>query len=205
MPIQITTDCGSELTVIHGVATALREAFAPGVDPRRRPHVFLRSLNNIKIERGWLDLRNQWGHNIPYFWKEGEGDFIEGNELHIYLVRFLWPKMIRHSLDKARELLNMHRMRKNPRKTLPSGCTPNEAYSLHARYGGEWCLQPVDVAVVRELMEFVCDGRDLMNDWGIPVEFEERATAALTSFGLRDDQLTEQNIWYVFRAMLERL
>lgn len=36
-------------------------------------HVFLKSIYNITIERGWLRVRLTWGDNVKLFWKAGEG------------------------------------------------------------------------------------------------------------------------------------
>ena len=36
-------------------------------------HVFLKSIYNITIERGWLRVRLAWGDNVKLFWKAGEG------------------------------------------------------------------------------------------------------------------------------------
>jgi hypothetical protein len=74
MPIQSTTDCGSETTDLYGFANALREAFAPHFDIDELPaHVFLKSIHNITIECGWLRLRLQWGDNVKIFWDAGAG------------------------------------------------------------------------------------------------------------------------------------
>jgi len=205
MPIQTTTDCGSELTVLHGLALALREAFAPGLNAESRAHVFLRSVHNIRIERGWLDLRNLWGHNIPYFWDEGKNIFIEGDPIHLNLMRFLWPKLAQQSLDELRDFMNNHRSRKNRKKALPSGCTPNEAYAFPEEYAGVNCLQRVDVEVIDELMAAVCEGEDVLNDWDIPQEFEEKATTALAALGLAQLTITFQNIWDVFSDVLRHI
>ena len=102
MPIQTTTDCGSETTVIHGLATALRyaivlhflnlssyastnrEAFAPHLEGGSKPaHRFLKSVHNVKIERGWLDLHEDWGHNIPLFFERGRWVYDENEYVHL--------------------------------------------------------------------------------------------------------------------------
>ena len=37
-------------------------------------HVFLHNVRDIPIEQGWLDIRHDFDHNIPYFWKKGLGE-----------------------------------------------------------------------------------------------------------------------------------
>lgn len=95
MPIQSTTDRGSETTEIYGIVNALRwvycsfanfnlfntstslisarELFGNDLAIEEIPaHRFLKSVHNITIERGWLRLRLQWGDNIVYWWNQGE-------------------------------------------------------------------------------------------------------------------------------------
>jgi hypothetical protein len=93
MPLQTTTDCGSETTEVYGFANALRsvmvlvvnyshsglsmpyyrEIFSPNLSTDELPaHRFLKSVHNITIERGWLRVRVQWGDNVKVFWEAGE-------------------------------------------------------------------------------------------------------------------------------------
>ncbi|KIJ29780.1 hypothetical protein M422DRAFT_268732 [Sphaerobolus stellatus SS14] len=85
LPIQMTTDCGSETTMIYGVATALREAFFPELSVDKVPaHRFLRSIHNITIERGWSQLKFQFDANVNSFWDNGllEGIYDPYDERH---------------------------------------------------------------------------------------------------------------------------
>lgn len=36
-------------------------------------HVFMKSIYNVTIERGWLRVRLTWVDNVKMFWKAGEG------------------------------------------------------------------------------------------------------------------------------------
>jgi hypothetical protein len=91
MPLQTTTDCGSEITQVYGFANALRyvfllhstlvspltklilrEYFSPHLSTDELPaHHFMQSVNNITIECGWLHLCLQWGDNVKVFWEVG--------------------------------------------------------------------------------------------------------------------------------------
>ncbi|KAG1758415.1 hypothetical protein EDD22DRAFT_981416 [Suillus occidentalis] len=53
MPLQTTTDCGSETTEVYGFATALR------------------SCSQHYDQTGWLRVRLQWGDNVKVFWEAG--------------------------------------------------------------------------------------------------------------------------------------
>jgi len=48
----------------------------------RPAHRFLRSVHNVRIERGWLDLRNAWGYNFPDYWDEGQQVYDPDNIVH---------------------------------------------------------------------------------------------------------------------------
>src|SRR5277367_4262970 len=88
IPIQSTTDCGSETIRVFALASALRsdkklgsliviltilcsEIFSDLSLDELPAHRFLRSIHNITIERGWFRLRLQWGDNIKVFYHAG--------------------------------------------------------------------------------------------------------------------------------------
>jgi hypothetical protein len=85
---------------------------------------------------------------------------------------------------------------------LPSGVSPHIAYTLPERYGGEDCLQPVDLKLIREMMDSdeMREARALATDWGVTPEFARRAEAALKT--LRIEEVTLQNVWITFSALL---
>ncbi|KAF8586876.1 hypothetical protein K439DRAFT_1646069 [Ramaria rubella] len=73
MPIQTTMDYGSETTEVYGLANALCEAFLPDLPVDEVPaHRFLRSVHNVTMEQGWLNLCLQWGDNVVTVWQQGE-------------------------------------------------------------------------------------------------------------------------------------
>ena len=88
----MVTDCGSELTAVYGFVNALwfvffphgyamlfrhlihsgREAFSPDLPVTVLPaHLFVKSIHNTTIKRGWLRMRLQWGDNVIIFWEAG--------------------------------------------------------------------------------------------------------------------------------------
>lgn len=73
----------SFLTNIH-----LREAFASEPLDGKSPHIYLRSVHHIPIERGWLDLRKDLGRDFPHFWGEGSDYYRDEDPLHRYLSSF---------------------------------------------------------------------------------------------------------------------
>jgi hypothetical protein len=49
-----------------------REAFSPDLSVMVLPaHLFVKSIHNTTIKRGWLRMRLQWGDNVIVFWEAG--------------------------------------------------------------------------------------------------------------------------------------
>ncbi|KIJ56239.1 hypothetical protein M422DRAFT_239453 [Sphaerobolus stellatus SS14] len=136
MPVQTTTDCGTEVIRVFTIANILREVFSLELLGQETPaHRLLYSVNNITIERGWLQLCLQWGDNI-----------------HTN-IQWLWPKLIQQELDELHYQFNNHRVRKDHKKILPSGIRLSVALALHEEHGAENFLQPIDRQFVQELKE----------------------------------------------------
>jgi len=88
-------------------------------------------------------------------------------------------------------------VRKDRGKKLPSGTSPNIAYTLYEEYGGDDCLQPIDPDFVRLLMEGI-GGEDLIRF--VSVEYAARAQAVFETLGFPG--LSFQNVWLTFSAMM---
>ena len=95
------------------------------------------------------------------------------------------------------EFRNGARMRLDKQKPGPSGMSRNEAFCMPEAWGGRDCLLPVDVAVVREIKEAM-GGDDLIAF--VTPEFDARAQDAYDSLNV--SELTLDNIWHIFRALL---
>ncbi|KAG0708133.1 hypothetical protein DFH29DRAFT_979469 [Suillus ampliporus] len=176
MPIQTTTDCGSETTEIYGFANALQEHFSPHLSLDELPtHNFLKSVHNTTIECGWLHLRLQWGDNVKLFWKAGSSIYNEMDMRQYDMVQWLWLKLIQQELNQLQEQFNNHRVRKDSAKKLPS----------------------VDHEVVKQLMESI-GGKDLVRF--ISVEYKNHAETVFANLGFKE--LSFHNVWNIFSAML---
>lgn len=202
MPKQTSTDCGTENTLIYGLAHTLREASAHH-ETDKRAHIFLRSIHHVPIERGWLDLRHELGHNFPHFWEEGRNVYQEGNRIHYYLALWLWPPLMQKELDRFRNSTNLRRVRKQKAKALPSGVSPHIAYTLPEKYNGVDCLQPVDTDLVDAILADMQPEKEALTDWGIPEEFDRRAQEIFDTLPVRE--VTMQTVWITFSAMLQHL
>ncbi|KAJ3871314.1 hypothetical protein F5051DRAFT_463809 [Lentinula edodes] len=201
IPIQMTTDCGSELVTVYGFANALREEFASDLPIDILPaHKFLQSIHNITIERGWLRLRLDWGENVKIFWDAGAGIYNASDPKHDALVRWLWPTLIQAELESLKDRFNNHRVRTDKGKYLPSGLSPNIAFSLYHKYRGENGLQHVDRGVIAKLMEDI-GGEDLIRF--VSVDYAVHAQQIYNNLDF--PKLSLSNIWDVFQAMLPHI
>lgn len=202
LPIQTTTDCGTETVVIYGLVVALREAFTT-LSPEEIPaHRFLKSVYNITIERGWLRFKLQFGDNVKEFWARGEldGVYNPNNQKHQLLVQWLWPKLIQQELDQQRARFNAHKTRYDRNKYNPSGVSPNIAFSLYQDHGGHDCLQKLSaeqLKIIRDLKELI-GGEKLIRFVTPP--FSERCEEAFSS--LEVTELTFENVWAIFEELL---
>jgi hypothetical protein len=105
--------------------------------------------------------------------------------------------VIQKELNELKDRFNNHVVRLDRTKSNPSGVSPNVAYELFEKYGGEDCLQLVDSKVIRALMEEL-GGEDLI--LFVSREYAAKASTICDTLGLRD--LNLQNAWHVFSAML---
>lgn len=99
-------------------------------------------------------------------------------------------------MDSFRNRINNHTTRTNKEKVLPSGVSPNVAYTLYEELGGKQCLIPVDREVIKALMDEI--GEDVIRF--VSREYEARAEAAFATLGI--SKLTKENIWRVFVDMI---
>ncbi|KAF8236371.1 hypothetical protein L208DRAFT_1457659 [Tricholoma matsutake] len=75
MPLQSTTDCGSEMTQLHAIAKALHDAFHPKINGVETPaHIYVQSIHNISIEHSWLHLHLEFGDSMVIVFKKAEED-----------------------------------------------------------------------------------------------------------------------------------
>ncbi|TDL13749.1 hypothetical protein BD410DRAFT_817268 [Rickenella mellea] len=199
MPLQFTTDCGSETTKLFGLANALRNIFHPEYDLEELPaHVYLRSVHNISIERQWLRLRLDWGDNVVMFFNKGVEDGVYNAQIpqQYELCQWLWPMLLRTELQKFVDFRNGARVRLDKTKPGPSGMSRNEAFSLPENWGGRDCLLPVDTEVIRAIKEHM--GGDALLEF-TSAEFSARAQEVYDS--LKIVNLSLENVWGVFTAM----
>src|ERR1700742_4696207 len=116
---------------------------------------------------------------------------------------WLWPPIMQKELDKFVHFANNRRMRKQKDKVLPSGVTPDFAYTFPDQFGGRDCLIPVDRQVVKEILDDMEAEKDALTDWGVPPEFAAAASAAAISLEINIEECSLNNIWWIFAAIIQ--
>lgn len=89
IPVCFTTDMGTETHNIFARQKALREMFAPHLDEDEVPaFIYLKSTDNIVIERSWRPAFTKVAENILIHWNDGVGRTIfDGNVwVHRYFI-----------------------------------------------------------------------------------------------------------------------
>ncbi|KAJ7243316.1 hypothetical protein C8J57DRAFT_1525776 [Mycena rebaudengoi] len=78
IPIQLTTDKGSEVGWPYAFMSVLREIYAADIDPTLFPfHVMIKSIHNTVIEGFWRQFKEKSGLNIKDF-------LLRGKEEHLF-------------------------------------------------------------------------------------------------------------------------
>lgn len=73
VPLQTTTDCGSETTLLYGILPI--PLFHPDLaEAGVQAHTYLRSVHNISVERTWLRLRLEFGDTAVLNFNQGVAD-----------------------------------------------------------------------------------------------------------------------------------
>ncbi|KAK7057068.1 hypothetical protein R3P38DRAFT_2498032 [Favolaschia claudopus] len=205
VPIQGSSDHGSEVCDAHAVQVTLRNEYSD-YDPVLIPAwEFLSSTRNITIESGWRPLFYTWGVNVLEFYQSGlnDGFFEPGNVIHEQTSNWIWFPAVQRSLDEfCHQQQNNHRIRKQPAKLLPSGGTPNEFVANPTAYGGEDCLVEVPKPVLDRLLE---EARETAQEHMrfVDDDFDVLAQDAYKALG--EPEITLQNAWVVFRDMIAQL
>ena len=115
----------------------------------------------------------------------------------------LWPPLIQQELDEFCELANNRRIRKQKDKILPSGVSPNYAYTFPEKFGGEECLQPVNRDIVQEILDNMKAEHEHLTSWGVPDNFKAKVKLIKSQLGI--EHVTLCDVWIYFNVILNLL
>ncbi|KAJ3551349.1 hypothetical protein NP233_g13097 [Leucocoprinus birnbaumii] len=203
LPLSVMSDHGSETTVMFGLANALRERFHPEIPIEEVPaYKYLPSIWNVLIEQSWGRFRADVGENAIEFYQKGIEDNVYREHLpnHEPLAKWLWSKTLTAKLNEKIRTCNASYVRKMKEKPGPSGMSRNTAFSIPQKWNGINCLLPLPDEAMGAIQEMKNQlGGDGLLKF-VDEEFEERAQNAYIAVG--SPQLTQENTWSVFEAML---
>lgn len=117
-----------------------------------------------------------------------------------HLFNWIWPPIVQGELDYFTRLWNMHRIRSQNTKNMPSGATPTELYTSPHLYCGRRFSIPIPPDATHGLRSTIATSYEDALAW-VPREFDELATEAYTQ--LDSPLLSTESAWYhdVFKKM----
>ncbi|EPQ49861.1 hypothetical protein GLOTRDRAFT_51480 [Gloeophyllum trabeum ATCC 11539] len=156
IPIQVTSDKGTETGRLAAIQTMLRQTFQPHLDSQiLPPHVFVKSTYNITRERAWRPLWEKEMANVLESWRLGKDDsgYHPEDPIHHGIALWLWAKIVQVRLDRVRYEQNTHHIRKQRKVRLPTGGKPQDFYDHPEDYGGrKQLIQIPDMSLVDRLL-----------------------------------------------------
>ncbi|KAJ7231516.1 hypothetical protein C8J57DRAFT_1580727 [Mycena rebaudengoi] len=206
IPIQMTTDKGSEIGWQYAIQDALRHVFAPDIDPEIYPICrIIKSVHNTIIEAFWRWFKEKKGLNLKAVILIGKVEriFSPNVEFHLQLFYWIFVPLLQAQLEEFRIWWNHHRVRSQKEKNMPSGHVPYDALDHPQNYGGMDCRIPVPQAAVDDLRQMVTEDvgpRDAHLSW-YSAEFHVLADQVYAEIGR--PTLSVDTAWDVFQTMLE--
>ncbi|KAJ6566838.1 hypothetical protein B0H19DRAFT_1138688 [Mycena capillaripes] len=204
IPLQTTTDKGSEIGWLKAMQTALREQHAPDIDLAVYPaHQSVKSVHNTISEAFWRWLREKLGGNLRDHILRGKTERIFDPKVafHCDLFNWIFPPLVQAKLDEFRIYWNQHRVRSQPNKNMPSGHVPADILEHPELFGGINCLIKVPKETLADLRVFLTEEvgpRSEHLQW-VDDEFAAIAEAVHESIG--SPHITLTNSWEIFRQM----
>ncbi|KAF6748401.1 hypothetical protein DFP72DRAFT_992260 [Ephemerocybe angulata] len=196
IPIQMTTDLGSEVGWQYAFQDTSRRLFAPQVDPDVFPtFVTIKSVHNTVSESLWRFLSDISGKNLREVVLYGKEFHIFNpqSDMHCDLFYWVFVPLIQTELDEFRTMWNQHKVRPQKEKEMPSGHTPADAFEYPEEYNGVDCLIKVPEDTQEE--------EEWLSWYG--TDFAELAEAAYEEIG--SPELTLETAWTVFEEMAPHL
>ncbi|KAJ6470227.1 hypothetical protein C8R47DRAFT_988782, partial [Mycena vitilis] len=203
MPLQTTTDMGSETGPLAAVQTALRQLYLPDLELEAVPaHRSVKSVYNITRERGWRPIWEKELANVKYEYESGRmaAGYHPEDPIHKGVALWLWAKVTQSRLDGIRRENFRHHVRKQKGKLLPTGGRIGEFYTRPDKWGGRDQLVSVDLTVIDALIEEHSPPRLFQFGTDEMVDLCKGLYKAIGS-----PEVSARNGWAVFTAMIGQL
>ncbi|KAJ6630365.1 hypothetical protein B0H10DRAFT_1939129 [Mycena sp. CBHHK59/15] len=124
IPMQTTSDKGSEVGDLVTLQTSLRQTFLPDLDIETLPpHRSVKSVHNITREHGWRPIWEKELANVLFKYQDGKigAGFHPGDPIHSGVSLWLWAKITQQRLDQIMDENRRHKVRKQRNSLLPTG------------------------------------------------------------------------------------
>ncbi|KAJ7082929.1 hypothetical protein B0H15DRAFT_803055 [Mycena belliarum] len=105
MPLQTTSDKGSETGVLAAIQTSLRQIYLPDLELETVPaHLSVKSVYNITRERGWRPIWEKELANVKYAYESGKmaAGYHPEDPIHQGVALWLWAKIVQLRLDNIK-------------------------------------------------------------------------------------------------------
>ncbi|KAJ7626227.1 hypothetical protein B0H17DRAFT_963451, partial [Mycena rosella] len=211
IPIQLTTDKGSEVGWLYAFMSTLRcvfllEIYAADIDINLYPfHVLIKSIHNTVIEGFWRQLKEKLGLNLKEFLLRGKVEhlFNAHDPWHEPLFYWIFAPLIQVELDNFKLWWNHHRVRHQHEKILLSGHVPAHALEFPELFGALDCRIAIPQEAIDNLREQLTEEEGPREDYqtwpGLTPEFNVYATDIYIRIG--EPELTLASGWDVFVEM----
>ncbi|KNE94273.1 hypothetical protein PSTG_12405 [Puccinia striiformis f. sp. tritici PST-78] len=169
----------------HQMTLSLAYAGISKEEAEKRMH-FTKSTHNQKIEAMWSQMMKQ--HNRPIkddiLAEINSGCYDKDDGVQKLLFLFLWIPVFQASVDIWVDSYNHYRKRFHKLTTLPTGCTPDFAYTTPESFGTTDQLVRIPSQHIDCLSEqFYPDKEEMFLH--TPLEFHEVASSVMAQLGLR--------------------
>ncbi|KAJ6629761.1 hypothetical protein B0H10DRAFT_2160398 [Mycena sp. CBHHK59/15] len=178
IPIQLTTDKGSEVGWLYAFMSTLREIYAADIDKDLYPfHVLIKSIHNTVIEGFWRQLKEKLGLNLKDFLLRGKIEhlFNAHDPRHEPLLYWIFAPLIQAELDNFKLWWNHHRVRHQHEKILLSGHVPAHALDFPELFGALECRISIPQEAIDNLREQLTEEEGPREDYqtwpGLTPEF----------------------------------
>ncbi|KAJ7433965.1 hypothetical protein B0H11DRAFT_2374153 [Mycena galericulata] len=206
IPIQLTTDKGSEVGWLYAFMSTLWYIYAADIDKDLYPfHVLLKSIHNTVIEGFWRQLKEKLGLNLKDFLLRGKIEhlFNAHDPWHEPLFYWIFAPLIQAELDNFKLWWNHHRVRHQHEKILPSGHVPAHALEFPELFGALDCRIAIPQEAIDNLQEQLTEEEGPPEDYqtwpSLTPEFNVYAADVYSRIG--EPELTLARGWNVFVEM----
>ncbi|KAI7961827.1 hypothetical protein MJO28_002316 [Puccinia striiformis f. sp. tritici] len=186
----------------HQMTLSLAYAGISKEEAEKRMHC-TKSTHNQEIEAMWSQMMKQ--HNRPIkddiLAEINSGCYDKDDGVQKLLFLFLWIPVFQASVDIWVDSYNHYRKRFDKLTTLPTGCTPDFAYTTPESFGTTDQLVRIPSQHIDCLSEqFYPDKEEMFLH--TPLEFHEVASSVVAQLGFHFLRIDFGNVWIVFHHML---